>query len=100
MDTDDILSLISEWDAEYCMDMPSTFHMRESYVLNSEIHNTYTPTYMEALSGEHADEYYKDVDDEIQSLMIRDTLDVYFKEVSCQSQRASRNIFLQVQEET
>ena len=28
VDTDDILSLLVEWDAEDCMDMPSTFHMR------------------------------------------------------------------------
>ena len=25
VDTDDILSLLDEWDAEYCMDTPSTF---------------------------------------------------------------------------
>ena len=29
VDTDDILLLLDEWDAEYCIDMPSTFHMRE-----------------------------------------------------------------------
>ena len=29
VDTDDILSLLDEWDAEDCMDTPSTFHMRE-----------------------------------------------------------------------
>ena len=28
VDTDDILSLMYEWDAAYCMDTPSTFHMR------------------------------------------------------------------------
>ena len=28
VDTDDILSLLSEWDAEECMDTPSTIHMR------------------------------------------------------------------------
>ena len=27
-DTDDILSLLSEWDVEDCMDTPSMFHMR------------------------------------------------------------------------
>ena len=26
--TDDILSLLADWDAEDCMDTPSTFHMR------------------------------------------------------------------------
>ena len=28
VDTDDILSLLAEWETKYCMDMPSTFHMR------------------------------------------------------------------------
>ena len=28
VDTDYILSLLAEWDAEDCMDTPSTFHMR------------------------------------------------------------------------
>ena len=28
VDTDDILSLLDEWDAEYCMDTPTTFHIR------------------------------------------------------------------------
>ena len=27
LDRDDILSLLPEWDAEDCMDMPSRFHM-------------------------------------------------------------------------
>ena len=33
VDTDDIPSLLAEWDAEDCMGTPPTFHMRESYVL-------------------------------------------------------------------
>ena len=28
VDTDEILSLLAEWDAEDCMDNPSEFHMR------------------------------------------------------------------------
>ena len=36
VDTDDILSLLAELDAEYCMDKPSTFHMRESYALKTQ----------------------------------------------------------------
>ena len=52
VDTDDILSLLADWDAEDCMDTLSTFHMRELYVLNTQIHDPYTPTYMEALSDE------------------------------------------------
>ena len=53
VDTDDILLLLAKWDAEDCMDMPSTFHMRESYALNTQSHDPGTPTYMEALSGEN-----------------------------------------------
>ena len=51
VDTDDIISLLAEWDVEYCMYTPSTFHMRESYVIKSQIHYLDTPMYMEALSG-------------------------------------------------
>ena len=29
VDTDEILSLLAEWDVKDCMDTPSTFHMRE-----------------------------------------------------------------------
>ena len=56
VDTDDILLLLAEWDAEYCMDTPSTFHMREYYALNNQSHDPDTPTYMEALSGENPEE--------------------------------------------
>ena len=51
VDIDDILSLLAELDAEYCMDTPSTFHMRESYALKTQSHDPDTTTYMEALSG-------------------------------------------------
>ena len=51
VDTDDILSLLAEWDAEDFMDTLSTLHMRESYDLKTQIHDPDTPTYMEALSG-------------------------------------------------
>ena len=56
VDTDDILSLLADWDSEYCMDTPSTFHMRGSYVLKTQSHDHDTPTYMEALSGENSEE--------------------------------------------
>ena len=46
VDTDGILSLLAEWDAEDYMDTPSTFHMRESYALKTQIHDPDTPTYM------------------------------------------------------
>ena len=62
VDTDDILSLLAEWDAEDCMDTPSKFHTRESYALKNQIHDPDTPTYMEALSGENPEEYFKVMD--------------------------------------
>ena len=55
------------------MDTPSTFHMRESYALKTQSHDPDTPTYMEALSGENSEEYYKAMYDEIQILMRIDT---------------------------
>ena len=51
-----ILSLLAEWDAKYCKDKPSMFHIRESYVLKSQSYDLDTPMYMEALSGENAEE--------------------------------------------
>ena len=56
VDMDEILSLLDEGDAEYCMDTPSTFHMIESYVLKAQSHDLDTPTYMEALLGEYLEE--------------------------------------------
>ena len=44
VDKDEIISLLDEWDAEDCMETPSTFHMRESYVLKSQSHDPDTPT--------------------------------------------------------
>ena len=73
VDTDDILSLLAEWDSEDYMDTPSTFHMRESYALKTQSHDPDTPTYMESLSGENLEEYFKAMDDEIQNLIRRDT---------------------------
>ena len=35
--TDDILSLLDEWDKEYFMDTPSTFHMKEYYLILSRL---------------------------------------------------------------
>ena len=55
VDTDGILSLLAEWDSEYCMNMPSTFHMREYYALKYQSHDPDTPTYMETLSGENSE---------------------------------------------
>ena len=55
VDTYDIILLLAQWDAEDCMDMPSTFHMIESYALKSQGHDTDTSTYMEDLSVENAE---------------------------------------------
>ena len=63
VDTDDVLALLDECDAEVCMDVPSMFHMRESYVLDYQSHDTDTKTYLKELSGEHANEYYKAMDE-------------------------------------
>ena len=82
VDTNDILSLLAYWDAEYCMDTPSLFHMREYYVLKSQIHYPDTSTYMEYLSDENAEENFKAMDDKIQSLTRRDKW-YFFKEFSC-----------------
>ena len=79
VDTDDILSLLAEWDAEDFMDTPSTFHMRESYALKTQSHDPDTPTYMEALSGENSEEYFKAMDDEIQSLKRRETWEIVLR---------------------
>ena len=76
VDTDDIISLVSMWYAEDCMDLPSTFHMIKHYVLKYQIHYPYTPTYIESILGEHASEYHKSVYDEIQSLIRRDTWEI------------------------
>ena len=79
VDTGDILSLLSEWDAEYCMDTPSTFHMRWLYALKNQIHDPDTPTYMEELSGKNLEEYFKAMDDEIQSIMRRYTWEIVLR---------------------
>ena len=50
--------------------------MRKYYVFKIQIYNPGTSTYMEDLSGEHLDEYYKAMDAEIQSLMRRETWDI------------------------
>ena len=52
---DDILLLLAEWDEEDFMDAPSTFRIRESYYLKSQIYDPGIPTYMETLSVEHAE---------------------------------------------
>ena len=70
---------MDEWDAEYFMDTPSAFYMRESYVLKSQSHYPDTPKYMEALSGKNSEEYFKAMDDEIQSLTRRETWEIVLR---------------------
>ena len=55
------------------MGAPSTFHMREYYVLKNQSHDRDNPTYMEELPGKNMEEYFKVMDDEIKSLMRRET---------------------------
>ena len=77
VDTDDILLLLSEWDSEYFMDTPSTFYMREYYDIKSQSHNPDTAMYMEALSGENTEEYFNTMGYEIQSLMRKETWEIF-----------------------
>ena len=53
VNTDDIILLLDEWDAEECMDAPSTFHMRKYYVINYKSYHTDIPNYIETISGEN-----------------------------------------------
>ena len=46
------------------------------HVLKYKKHHPDTPTHMQALSGENRDEYYKAIDDEIHSLMRRETWEI------------------------
>ena len=43
----------------------------------TQSHDSETPTYKEALSGKNLEEYFKAMYDEIQSLMRRETLDIF-----------------------
>ena len=61
------------------MDTPSTCPMRESYALKTQIHDPDTPTYMEALSGKNPEEYFKAMDDEIQSLTRRELWEIVLR---------------------
>ena len=70
---------MAELDAEDCMDTPSTFHTRESYALKNQSHDPDTPTYMQALSGENSEEYFKAMDDEIQCLTRRETWEIVLR---------------------
>ena len=81
VDTNHTLSLLDDWDAEDCMDIKSTFHKRKYYFLKSQIHNHDTPTDIETFSGENTEEYFKVMDDKTQSLIIRDTQDIFLRKL-------------------
>ena len=51
--------------------------MRESYAIIYQIRDPDTPTYMEVLSSEHVDKYYKAMDDEIILLIRRETWEIF-----------------------
>ena len=51
----------------------------EYYVLKYQSHDPDTPTYMDALSGEKSEEYFKDIDNETQSLMRGDTWEIVLR---------------------
>ena len=53
IDTENIIYLLADQDAEDFMGTPSTFHMREYYALKSQSQDYEAPMYMEALSGEY-----------------------------------------------
>ena len=61
--------------------------MSESCVIKSQSHDTDTPMYMEALSGENLEEYFKAMDDKIQSLMKR-----YTREIVSRKSVADQNV--------
>ena len=53
IDTDEILYLMGAWDVEDCMDSTPSFRISESSSLRYQSNYPDTPTYMEALSGDH-----------------------------------------------
>ena len=68
---DETIFLLADWDSQYCMHVLSILHMRKYYAIKPKIQDPYTPLYMEALLGEHTEEYHKAVYDEFQSLIRR-----------------------------
>ena len=79
-------------DSEDGMDTPSKFHMRESYVLKSQSHDHDTTTFVETLSGENLDEYFKGMDDKNKNSYDKGHMGDCFKWVNFLSQCASSNM--------
>ena len=60
IDIDEIISLLDDLGAKYCMYNPLIFHMRESYAIRSHIHDNDNPKFMEAnntISGDRVEGY-------------------------------------------
>ena len=55
VDAVDILLLIDEWEAKYCIDTSSTFNMKKYFVLNYQKHDPDTQRYMDAFSGKNVE---------------------------------------------
>ena len=53
VDKCNIRLLLAEWYVEDCIYVPMKLHIRESYDIKSQSHDTDTTMYMESLSGEH-----------------------------------------------
>ena len=76
VDTDTIPLSLTDWESKYFMKAPLTLCIREPNDIESKSLDPDTPTYMEELSGEYANEYYKAMYDEIQILTRRDTWEI------------------------
>ena len=76
VNTDEILLLLAELCAEYFIQTPSMFHMREYYVLKSQSHDPDTKMYKEVLSGENTEEFFNTMGDGIHIFMGRDTWEI------------------------
>ena len=79
VNTEKNLSLLDEWYAEDCTDVPLTLHMREYYALKYQKHGLDTTLYMESLPGEYSDKYSKVIDDEMHILIRTDTQEVVLR---------------------
>ena len=69
---EDIMALLAEWDVDEYQDRPRAYHMSEAFVAKSKS-DPDTPTYLEALTGDHAEGYYQAMEEEIKNLERRMT---------------------------
>ena len=59
------------------MDAPSTLHMREYYAFKHQSQDHDNTTYMKSTPGKHLDKYFRDMHDNIPSLIRRKKLKVF-----------------------